>query len=188
MKLPKFLHRAIQIVFHSKQEWNNIAQEYFSSRDLFMQYVLPWIILCTSLSALCSGIYSNHFWAHFFLTLLLGGISYIGGYFLACYLGFYLLNKLFPKAFNKQDTITIISYAFTVYWALECVVAIVPEFLFLRVLNFYILYVLWEADGVLMEIPKQKQGVVVLPLAVLIVVAVPIIRALSTILLPNVHL
>ena len=188
MKLPKFIHRAIRIVFHTKQEWNNISQEYCSEKDLFLQYALPWILLCTSISAIFTGIYADQFWPHFFLTLLLNSLSLIGGYFMACYLGFYVLEKIFPKLFNKQDTITVITYAFTIYWTLEVIVAIIPDFFFLRVLNLYTLYMLWKADGILMDIPKQKQGIVVLPLAIIIVGATPIIRAASTILLPNVHL
>ena len=186
MRLPDFMQKAIQVVFHSKQEWNNIAHEYFSEKDLFRQYALPWIVLCVAVNALCSGLYASQFWAPFFLALVLDGISYLGGYFLACYLGFYLLDRLFPKVFNKSDVITVITYAYTVSWALEIIIAIVPEFLFLRILNFYILQILLESDGILLEIPKQKQGMVVLPLTIVIVCAVPLVRAVSAILLPNV--
>lgn len=182
-----FLNRAYKIVSQPAEEWNVVVQENASEKTLFKTYALPWILLSVLTAALFNGIYADEFWTHFLLTLVIDTIAFFGGYFLTCYLGFYVASKVAANAFIKKDVTTLVTYSFTIYWVLEIIGSVVPEWMFAKCLNLFVAYLLWKANKIVVELPEQKLGKFVTILTVIILLSVPLIRKIATFLLPNLH-
>lgn len=188
MNFRTLLNRAYNIVFHSRQEWNVVLQENASEKELFRSYALPWMLSCVSITAIFKGIYAPHFVVTFFITFVIESITLFGAYFLASYAGYYLISKLIPNSFTQRDITTLVTYASTIFWAIEILVAVVPEWIFAKCLSLAIAYVLWGANKAVVDIPEQKQEIFVVLLTLIIILVVPIIRTMAMGLLPNIHL
>lgn len=91
-------------------------------------------------------------------TMLCGGVSLFGGYFLAAY----LINGLRVRMFMQDSDIPLAQqfagYALVVVFMLRIVIGILPDFgIMALLLQFYIVYVVWEGSKKVMQIAEKDR-------------------------------
>lgn len=81
--------------------------------------------------------------------------------FLGFYLASFLLNELVTRMFHQGKQIKIcqrfVGYSSALIYALYIVLALLPEFFFLRIFIFYTIYIIWEGAGTYMNIDESKK-------------------------------
>ena len=85
-------------------------------------------------------------------------VALFGGYFLTAY----LINKLGSTLFKTKDNLLLlqqfVGYSMVVTFLLDIIGGIVPDFFILRwILQFYVIFVVWEGVRILLRIEEQKQ-------------------------------
>mgnify|MGYP000042055435 CR=1 FL=1 len=84
-------------------------------------------------------------------------VSLFGGYFLAAY----LVNLYGIKALKREPELILcqqfVGYSMSVLFVLDIVLGLFPSFFILRwILQFYIVWVVWEGAQKLMEVKEEK--------------------------------
>jgi hypothetical protein len=87
-------------------------------------------------------------------------VSLFGGYFLAAY----LINGLRVRMFAMDNDIPLVQqfagYALVVSFMLKIIIGILPDFSIIALLlQFYIVYVVWEGSAILMPATARAMGV-----------------------------
>jgi hypothetical protein len=84
-------------------------------------------------------------------------ISNMGGYFLAVH----LMSELWRSVFHRQRNTTLwycfVGYASALMFALNMVLALLPEFFFLRAAVLYTAYIIWEGATSYMHVPEEER-------------------------------
>ena len=85
-------------------------------------------------------------------------VSLFGGYFLAAY----LINGLRVRMFAMGNDIPLVQqfagYALVVPFLLKIIIGILPDFSIIALLlQFYIVYVVWEGSAILMKIAEKDR-------------------------------
>lgn len=139
--------------------WKRVREE--EDGQLSGAYVYPMIALC-GLAAFFGKLFGNGIGEsdfQYIMTECCGVfVSLFGGYFLATFLveqyGIRFLNRSRNEHFLCQK---LVGYSMTVLFVLEIFNGLFPGFLILRwILQFYIVYIVWEGAKELMEVGENK--------------------------------
>lgn len=140
--------------------WEEINREE-DKRKVMGTFVYPMIGLC-GFSFFLGAIFTNGMGAQGFQIALTECcsvfVSLFGGYFLAAY----IINKLGMSMFNMEDNNQLIQqfvgYSLVVTFLLDIIAGIIPDFFILRwILQFYVIYVVWEGARILLKVDEQKR-------------------------------
>ena len=141
--------------------WEEIRLEE-DRRRVFTAFVYPMIGLC-GLSVFIGSLLAQGWGGpqsfQFAMTQCCAvAVSLFGGYFLAAY----LINELCVKMFKMTSDIPLAQqfagYALVVLFLLQIIMGILPDFRIIGLLlQFYIIFVVWEGAAKLMEIEDKDR-------------------------------
>lgn len=151
----------LQLLGSPSKAWEEIRQE-SPVGQVQTAYVYPLIALCGV--ALFVGLLFGNGVEEFDFQLALTQccglfISMFGGFFLSAYLIEWYGNHMLPdhQENNKETILQLVGYSMTVLFVLEFFGSLFPSFFILRwILQFYLIYIVWEGSKVLMRIPENK--------------------------------
>ena len=161
MKYKELFNRLIQILSTPSKAWEEICQEE-ESEQVESSYVYPMIAIC-GIALFVGLLFGNgveEFDFQMTLTKCCGlFISLFGGFFLSTYLiegmGKHLLID-HPEN-NKENIKKLVGYSMSVIFVLEIYAALFPSFFIIKwILQFYLIYIVWEGNKVLMHIPEKQ--------------------------------
>ena len=161
MKYKELFNRLIQILSTPAKAWENISEEE-NAESVQTSYVYPMIALCgiTLFIGLLFGNGVKVFDLQNAITQCCGlFISLFGGFFLSAYLIQMLGNHWLPDhpENTKENTQKLVGYSMTVIFVLDFFDALFPTFSILRwILQFYLIFIVWEGGKVMMKIPEDK--------------------------------
>ena len=140
MNYKELFHIAMQLISSPARAWEEISLE--DRRKVFTAFVYPMIGLC-GLSVFIGSLVA---------------VSLFGGYFLAAY----LINGLRVRMFAMDNDIPLVQqfagYALVVSFMLKIIIGILPDFSIIALLlQFYIVYVVWEGSAILMKIAEKDR-------------------------------
>ena len=147
MNYKELFHIAMQLISSPARAWEEISLE--DRRKVFTAFVYPMIGLC-GLSVFIGSLVAKG-WG--------GPQSFqFGGYFLAAY----LINGLRVRMFAMDNDIPLVQqfagYALVVSFMLKIIIGILPDFSIIALLlQFYIVYVVWEGSAILMKIAEKDR-------------------------------
>ncbi|MDR2041236.1 MAG: YIP1 family protein [Tannerella sp.] len=151
-------NRLAGLVFKPAVTWNRLSEEEEDKEVFLSRYLYPLIGLIT-LAAFIGVLFSRK---EFSFEIALKSaikalISNMGGYFLAVH----LMGELWRSVFHRQrDTnrwYYFVGYASALMFALNILLALMPEFFFLRAAVFYTVYIIWEGATVYMHVQEQER-------------------------------
>lgn len=141
--------------------WEEIRLEE-DKRKVFTSFVYPMIGLC-GLSVfigtlLAKGWSGPQSFQYAMTQCCAVAVSLFGGYFLAAY----LINGLRVRMFRMDNDIPVTQqfsgYALVVPFLLKIIIGILPDFnIIALLLQFYIVYVVWEGSAVLMKVTEKDR-------------------------------
>ena len=146
MNYKELFHIAMQLISSPARAWEEISLE--DRRKVFTAFVYPMIGLC-GLSVFIGS------WVAKGCAV---AVSLFGGYFLAAY----LINGLRVRMFAMDNDIPLVQqfagYALVVSFMLKIIIGILPDFSIIALLlQFYIVYVVWEGSAILMKIAEKDR-------------------------------
>ena len=164
MNYKELFDKVMLILGTPAKAWETISQEQQEedTQQVQTSYLYPWIAICGI--ALFIGLLFGNGVAEFDLKIALTKccglfISLFGGFFLSAYLIGNVGNHLLadhPEN-TRENVLKLVGYSMTVIFVLEFFNALFPTFAILRwILQFYLIYVVWEGGKVLMKVPESK--------------------------------
>lgn len=160
MNYKELFHIAIQLISSPARAWEEISLE--DKRKVFTSFVYPMIGLC-GLSVFIGSLWTMGWggpqsFQYAMTQCCAVAVSLFGGYFLAAY----LINGLRVRMFMMDSDIPLTQqfagYALVVLFLLRIVIGILPDFWIIALLlQFYIIYVVWEGSDKLMQIAEKDR-------------------------------
>ena len=106
-------------------------------------------------------------------------ISLFGGFFLAAWLLDTLKQKYLEHTADMPGSQLFVGYTMGVVFLAEILAILFPQFfIFKWILQFYVLYVVWEGSDVLFAVPEEKRLTFSALISAVVIFSPAIIRAL----------
>ena len=107
---------------------------------------------------------------------------------MSCYFSAVIVRRYFKPNAYREDIYKLVTYCLTVVWALDTVIAIIPEVRILSILKLYMVYLLWDGGQKIVGISEQDMTTLVIILTLVLLFSVPVINFFMGMLLPNADL
>jgi len=158
-KLFNIFQRSWELMLSTSTAWNTIEQEDNTKNQVVRQFIYPWIIICALLVMAFDMIYSSgSIIKAGFISGLTTIISYLGAFYTANYLSFRFLNNKFNGKYQKNDNEKIIAYSFTIIFIIKIITSAIPSLFFLKILNIYTIYLVWDACRAILKLDDEERG------------------------------
>lgn len=160
MNYKELIKRALLLISSPAKAWEEIALEE-DRRKVLGAFVYPMIGLC-GFSLFLGSIFETGFGALGFQIAMTKCcsvfVALFGGYFLTSY----IINKMGTSMFKLENNLALlqqfVGYSMVVTFLLDIIDGIVPGFFILRwILQFYVIFVVWEGVRILLKVEEQKQ-------------------------------
>ncbi len=159
MNYKELFHRSILLLSAPAKAWEEIREE--DGQNLQTSFVYPMIALC-GLAMFVGMLFGNGV-EDFNLQLVLTEccsifISLFGGFFLASYLINFCGERFWGRpADDRENCQKLVGYSMVVLFVLDILMGLFPSFFILRwILQFYLVYIVWEGAKGLMDIAEEK--------------------------------
>ena len=161
MDYKALFHIAMLLISSPAKAWEEIRLEE-DRRKVFTAFVYPMIGLCGLSvfigSLLAKGWGGPESFQYAMTQCCAVAVSLFGGYFLAAYLINGLRVKMFMMDSDMPLTQQFAGYALVVLFLLQIIIGILPDFNIIGLLlQFYIVYVVWEGAFTLMEVEEKDR-------------------------------
>ncbi len=181
MNYKELFRRLFTLIASPKKAWVEISSE-SPRRDVMASFVYPLIALC-GLAVLLSTFIRDGLERSVYQPALMEMCSYcialFGGFFLAAWLLDTLRQKVFGHTPDMPGSQFFVGYAMGVVFVADMLTILFPQlFIFKWILQFYVLYVVWEGSDVLFTIEEDKRLMFTALTSVAVVFSPAIIRLL----------
>ena len=182
MNYKSLFHTALLLISSPARAWEEIRLEEVR-RTVFTAFVYPMIGLCGLSvfigSLLLKGWSGPESFQYAMTQCCAVAVSLFGGYFLAAY----LINALRVRLFMQDDDINLTrqfaGYAMVVPFLLQIIIGVLPDFnIIAMLLQFYIVYVVWEGSRSLMEVEEKDRLRFTVISSILLIVCPAVIQLL----------
>ncbi len=168
MNLKHIINRSKAIILKPEIEWQTIAEETSNIKDVFINFVLPYLIL---------GFISSTigFFLARYLTLsasvafaLISLIVFVVVLFVSSII-IEALGKSFNTEISRNKAFKLVAYSFTPSYIINIIVGLLPILSILTILGLYSIYIMWVGFGSLLNTPQEKRvGFFIITLLILI--------------------
>ena len=181
MNYKELFQRLLTLIASPKKAWVEISTE-SPRRDVMGSFVYPLIALC-GLAVLLNTFLRDGLTRDVYQPALMNMcrycISLFGGFFLAAWLLDTLKQKIFGYTPDMPSSQLFVGYAMGVVFVADILAIIFPQlFIFKWILQFYVLYVVWEGSEVIFAIAEETRLLFAALTSVAIVFSPAIIRLL----------
>lgn len=180
MNYKELFRIAILLISSPAKAWEEIRVEE-DRRKVFAEFVYPMIGLC-GLSVFIGSLVANGWGGPQSFQIAMTqccavAVALFGGYFLAAYAINELRVKMFGMTSDAPLTQQFAGYAFVVCFLLQILNGLLPDFKIVGwLLQFYIVYVVWEGASVLMGVDEKNRLRFTLLASVLLIICPAIIQ------------
>lgn len=161
MNYKELFNRALILISSPARAWEEIRLEE-DRRMVFVAFVYPMIGLCglsVFIGSLLAKGWSGPESFQFAMTQCCAvAVSLFAGYFLAAT----LINELRVRLLKQETDVFLCrqfaGYALVVSFLLQIIIGVLPDFNIIAVLlQFYIVYVVWEGSVTLMQVTEKER-------------------------------
>lgn len=160
MSYKELLRRLFTLIASPRKAWVELSSE--SPRlDVTSSFVYPLVALC-GIAVLLNTFVRDGLARDVYQPALMEMCSYcislFGGFFLATWLFDTLRQRVLNHNPDMPGSQFFVGYAMGVVFLAEIMVILLPQFfIFKWILQFYILYIVWEGSEILFAIAEDKQ-------------------------------
>lgn len=160
MNYKELFKRLGSLLANPKRTWTEISVE-SPRRDVMATFVYPLIALC-GLAVLLMAFIDKGFNREVYQPALMEMLSYcialFGGFFLASYLHDLVAQKYLGRTSDMPLAQLFVGYTMGVVFVADILVVVFPQFfIFKWVLQFYVLYVVWEGSEIILGVEEEKR-------------------------------
>jgi hypothetical protein len=91
-----------------------------------------------------------------FLKPIFSSIAYWGSFWVVYFILTEFLNQKFKLYFNKRLAVRLTTYSIVLVIIINDIVTLIPDLFFLRIMNLYIIYIVWEGASRLTKLDENK--------------------------------
>lgn len=161
MNYKPIFYRLKNLLVSPSDEWRKIGGESVPGISVVHQYALPLIALCSIAAFFGTAIYLDGFNLE---ESLKKSLIVFTSLFASIYLSVGLIYFLMPRFNLLQDRNSLfvfVSYASSLIFAVKFITELFPELFFLKILNLYTAYIVWEGVSPMFKIDEaHKPGFV----------------------------
>ena len=185
MNYKELFQRLILLIASPKKAWAEISSE-SPRRDVMGSFVYPLIALC-GLAVLLSKLFGGGVKRMTFQIAAMDICGYcvalLGGFFLAAWLLDVVRQKLLKEAGDMPGSQLFVGYTMGLVFASEMLAILFPQlFIFKWILQFYVLYVVWEGSSIIFSVSEDKRLMFTTLTSVAVIFSPTIIHTLFNIL------
>ncbi len=174
MDFNQIINRAKNMILNPVPEWEVVKQEAKPSKDILMNYVLPFVVLIGVCSFLGSLVFHMRYFS--FGYALLSAIMVMIIAAAVVYITAWVMNELstsFGSQKNFDAAFRLVAYSLSAYFvaaSLSGLLSISVLSALISLCGLYSLYILWTGIGPMMATPEDKKaGYFVISILVLLV-------------------
>ncbi|MBP1663333.1 MAG: hypothetical protein H6Q19_473 [Bacteroidetes bacterium] len=185
--LKQLFIRTWKLTADTTAAWDEIAAEKSTVKDVFLQYTIPFILICTIISSLFGFLYADE--KRLTIGILKGitiAVSLLAGNLLTYSVSIRTLSKYLPHFAVKENVARLVFYSFSLMYFFRIVTAILPGLFFLKVLNVFTAYLVWDGCRGVMGMDEDERSNFVLLVTGMVIFTPFIARYLLQWLLPNI--
>lgn len=154
----EIVKRLAGLIFKPAGAWEELNQKKEDQELFLSRYIYPLMGLI-AVAAFVGVLFSRK---EFDFEIALKSaikalVSTAGGFFL----GVYLINELWRGIFHRPKDTKLcqyfVGYASAMLFVLNIVLALLPEFFFLRAAVLYTAYIIWEGSAVYMHVQEEER-------------------------------
>ena len=170
----------MKLISSPAKAWEEISMEE-DRRKVYIAFVYPMIGLC-GLSVFIGSLLTNGWGGPQSFQIAMTNccavaVALFGGYFLAAYAINEMGTRMFGMHINMPLTQQFAGYALVVPFLLQIVTGLLPDFRIIAwLLQFYIVYVVWEGVPVLMGVEEKQRLKYTLLSSVLLILCPAVIQ------------
>ncbi len=161
MNYKELFNIAMKFISSPAKAWEEISLEE-DRRKVYMAFVYPMIGLC-GLSVFVGSLLTNGWGGPQSFQIAMTNccavsVALFGGYFLAAYAINEMGSRMFGMCSNMPLAQQFAGYALVVPFLLQIVTGLLPDFRIIAwLLQFYIVYVVWEGAPILMGVEEKQR-------------------------------
>ena len=185
--LKHIFSRLWHLVLEAPETWDIIAREETEETTLRRRYTYCLI----ALSAITSFCFT---WLrvdiqHAIAFSLRDIIVLLSSYFAICWLCRLILNRIFPKRFNLEDSDKTVCYCFAYIIIIQTFITIIPHSYYFYLLDLFVAYLLWEAGRAVFALEEEeRQSMVAYYTIIIVVIPIILTAAFNLLVLKNIPL
>ena len=181
MNYKELFQRLFALIASPKKAWVEISSE-SPRHDVMATFVYPLIALC-GLAVLFNKLMGDGLERLTFQTAAMDICSYcvalFGGFFLAAWLLDLVRQKLLKHDSDMAGAQIFVGYAMGVVFVAEILSILFPQFfIFKWILQFYVLYVVWEGSEIIFTMPEKDKLTFTILTSVAVIFSPVVIRVL----------
>ncbi|MBR4311793.1 MAG: DUF1282 family protein [Bacteroidaceae bacterium] len=181
MNYKELFQRLLALIVSPKKAWVEISSE-SPRRDVMGTFVYPLIALC-GLAVLFSKLMGSGMKRLTFQTAAMDICSYcvalFGGFFLAVWLLDLLKKEILKHESDMPGSQLFVGYTMGVVFVAEILSILFPQFfIFKWILQFYVLYVVWEGSEIIFTVPEKDKLTFTILTSVAVIFSPVVIRIL----------
>ena len=185
--VSKMLSLTRKLIIDTQSGWDDIANERSSVKDVFFHFTLPFVAVCVLFVAVFGYLYADvNAVAVGILKGLTVAISLLMGNYIAYRGGMIVLSHYNPSFAVKEKVAKLVFYSYSVMYLLVILTAIFPSMFFLKVLNVYTAYLVWDGCRSVMGMNEDERSNFVLIITAVILATPLIVRYILQWMLPNI--
>lgn len=185
MNYKELFQRLFTLIASPRRAWVEISAE-SPRRDVMGSFVYPLIALCgiaTLLNAFISDGLARSVYQPALMNMCSYCVSLFGGFFLAAWLLDTLKQKYLEHTADMTGSQLFAGYTMGVVFSAEILTILFPQFFIIKwILQFYVLYVVWEGCDVLFAVSEDKRLTFTALASIAVIFSPAIIRALFNLL------
>lgn len=168
MNLNQLINRSTEIILNPKTEWEAITEETSHCKDVFTNFVLPYLLVDFLSSTIGISLFK-----HFSIVVSIAQsfipiIEFVVILFLTPII-IEALGKLFNTEVSRNKAFKLVAYSFTPSYIINIIVGLLPFLHNLVILSLYGIYIMWVGFGSLLNTPQDKKiGYFIITLLILI--------------------
>ncbi len=177
----------IALISQPIKAWKELSEEQHEDNEkFFTNYFYPLIAL-VAIAAFLGIMFTRK---EFDVELALKSsvkslVSALGGFFL----GAYILNEFWNSVFKREKDVRLcqrfVGYASSLQFVLAVVLALLPEFFFLKIFVLYTVYIIWEGAAPYMQVADNERMKFVAISSALVLLTPYIIEIILVMLMPG---
>lgn len=161
MNYKQLFNRISLIISKPQEAWKQIQTE--DKQKVMTSFVYP-LLAISSLAVFIGQLLSSDaenaagVFAEALSQACIVLVSLFGGLYLACFVAEQLFARFLGMQIDRNTSLKIISYGFTLTFLQTICVGLLPDFRFIvYILQFYALYILWEAVPIFLKVKEEDR-------------------------------
>ncbi|MBP1676714.1 MAG: hypothetical protein H6Q20_1273, partial [Bacteroidetes bacterium] len=185
MNIAKIFARSWGLMMTTTPTWEGIAGEKTRTNESFRSFVAPWVIFCSIVSLVFGVIYADSKVLETgFLHAVITSVSLFAAFFLTKAFSFSFFAANISKVVPRQDIEKLLAYSFTVVFVIKVITDIIPSLFFLKILNVYTAYIVWEGCNTVLVLDEDNRGKMMIMMSSCIVFLPGLISKIIRLMLP----